>query len=526
MKSGLFSVRAARRSIPTSLRTSDFLPGRPAVGPYRTWDLGLRTSDFELRTFCRTARLSAPTVLLTSYFLLCTLAAAHAADGAGNSREEFAASVREKLASERVLRSADGLVSVTTPVEISGADALTLIRFVGDVRRRLSQLLGTPLDDEAYSLQLLVSHVADGGSPGVDCWTLMGRPPPILRACVTGLDGVDPREVAAALCRGFLRVNAMKANWLDSEWAKPDKTLPDNPDRFRHLPYPKWFGTGCARLLDVSARQDDAESALARLEAGNLPPVAELLSMKGSAADADPALAAQLVAWVLDDTPRAVRFRELRQAIIDDVHGVWTPAAVLAIAAGTDDAAAADAAWRQWLADRRWAILTPGSSHPAFVKRLRGLLALAPPPEKPADETAKAPDAPDASSITSTTEHTESTESSAEDASGTMPPELAVQPDILARIPRAAFEENGGTILPEALVLHSDADWAPHAAMAMSGRLLRAAAGHGDDVLAAAKAYGEFFEAVKAREPRGDLARRLLDADALLQALEHRAAAE
>ena len=439
-------------------------------------------------------------------------APAFAADGADDSRADFAASVREKLADERVVRSADGLVLVQSPADISGADALTLLRFVGDVRTRLGRLLDTRLDDERYTVRLIVHPLADGESPGVDCFTVLGTPPAILKTVVAGLEQVDPREVAAALCRGFLRVNAMETDWRDPD-GEAHGPLPPDPDRFKHLPYPKWFGTGCARLLDQSARQDDAESAIARLDAGNLPPVAELLAMNGSAAEADPALAAQLVAWLLDSSPRYARFQALRKAVVgDNGTGHWTPAAVFAVAAETDDPVEADAVWRRWLSDRRWAILTPGSSHPAFLRRLRGLLALMPPsPPSPVvadgaeSETATNPEAGEA---------------------GEVPPELAVQPDVLSRIPRAAFEENGGTILPEALVLHSDADWAPHAAMAMSGRLLRVAAGHGDDVLAAARAYGEFFEAVRARKPRGDLARLLLDADGRLQALEHRADAE
>ena len=409
--------------------------------------------------------------------------------------------VLDRLANERTVGSADGLVHVTTSTEVSGADALTLLRFVGDVRARLSTLLDEPLNDEAYTVRLVVQPLGEGAEPGVRSGT--GKSPPGISVAISGLGQVRPEAVTAALCGAFLRVNALQAGWRDDDAAGGGPAAPDlDPRRFQYRPYPEWLGTGLARLLDGAARQDDAERAIARLEAGDLPPVAKLLAVRDSAAAADPALAAQLAAWLLDASPRGERFRALRRKCVVEpfVSGQgardgFVPAAALVVAAGTDDPAQADAAWRAWLARRKWSILTPGSSHPAFVRRLRGLLVLTPPAPAPA-AAANATDEP---------------------------AEIAPTPEILSRIPRAAFEQNGGAILPEALVLHSDADWAPHAAMAMSGRILRAAAGHGDDVLAVARAYGDFFEAVRAREPRDGLSRRLLHADELLQELENKA---
>ena len=401
--------------------------------------------------------------------------------------------VREKLAGTRTARSADGLTTVAVPAALSGSDALTLCRFAGDVRARLSTLIDVPLDGEDYATDIIVRDLPDGGEPFVAC-SVAESGLRRIRVVIVGVDKVQPVSVTVALCGGFLRANAIAAGWgrRNGEFALVDGGT---------APYPAWMRLGAARLLDQSARQDDAERAIARLERGDIPPIATLLAAEGSPADADPALAAQLVAWLLDDSPRNVRFRAVRDCALKS--GAWDPAAAFALAAETEDPAAADAAWRAWLDRRKWSILTPGSSHPAFVRRLRGLLELYPPPPRPA---------PAASAETQTT-------NAAAAVSGEAP-EIAPQPEILAKIPASAFEMCGGVITPAAVFLHAEEKWAPHAAMALSGRIQRLAAGHGDDVLAVAHAYGQFFAAVHAHEPRRELARRLALADDLLGIIE------
>ena len=386
-------------------------------------------------------------------------------------------SVRERLSRVRTTRSADGLTTVSAPAEMSGADALTLCRFAGDVRARLASLLDTPLDGEDYATGIIVREFVEGEEPSVVC-SVTETGQTRVRIVIGGLADIRPESVTVALCGGFLRANAMAAGW---ERRPDDSAMEDSGT----APYPPWMRLGLARLLDQSVRQDDAERVIARLEDGEIPPVAELLAAETSAAKTDPALAAQLAAWLLDGSPRGARFRALRGGILE--NGAWNVDSALSIAAGTADPAAADAVWRRWIADRRWAILTPGSSHPAFVKRLRGLLELRPPTTAPTNG---------------------------------VPNEIATQPEILARIPASAFEAAGGTITPAAVFLHADEPWAPHAAMALSGRILRAAAGHGDDVLSVARAYGAFFNGVKAHKPRQELARRLALADDLLNVIE------
>ena len=422
-----------------------------------------------------------PSVLLCAAVLAaCALASAQ--DGGGADRAE---AVRRQLAGAgRTVRSADGLVRVTVPAAVAGADALTLLRFTGDVRERLSDLLDEPLGDDAFALDLRVLEAAEGAPASVFGGTRRGVSPPMPYVVVRDLGNVAPEEVTAALCGAYLRADAIVAGWTDD--GDRGASTRSAPSR---RPYPAWMARGVARLLDVAARQPDAERAIVLLESGALPPLAVLFRPEGSPAEDDPALASQLAAWLLDGSPRGERFRSVRSAFAG--RGASFADGLFALATGTADPATAEAHWRRWLSARRWAILTPGSSHPAFVRRLRGLLALHLP-----------------------------TPAAADGAEASLPPELAAQPDILARIPRDAYDATGGTILPEALVVHADAAWAPHAAMALSGRLLRVSAGHGDDVLAVARAYGGFFEAVRSHEPRAVLVRLLADADARLAALE------
>ena len=92
------------------------------------------------------------------------------------------------------------------------------------------------------------------------------------------------------------------------------------------------------------------------------------------------------------------------------------------------------------------------------------------------------------------------------------------KPPRKSRIPPEVFVS--GPLDPEALLRHSREPWAPEAAVAMSGRLQRSLAGHGQDLLAVAAGYGAYFQAVVERRPPSELRRLLDNAEALLAALE------
>ncbi len=394
--------------------------------------------------------------------------------------------VREVLARTRTIRSADGLTAVTGGETLSGTDALRLCQFATDVRGRLSSLLGAPLAGDAFRTEIRVLEPGEGGEDGayVACAVAPGGGRSI-RCWISDLEHIDPEDVAGALCGGYLRADALSRGWTD---------VPGTSVQLGAAPYPVWFGTGAARLLNVAVRQDDAERVIALQEARALPALRNLAGAESATAGSNRAVASQLVAWLLGQTDRAGRFEALRKRILDD-HG-WSAEAFMEVASrtpgppgsrtlGLSASRTPDTIWSEWLARRKWVVLTPGVSHPAFVERLRSVLVLRP-----------------------------SGDSDTAEREGVETP-----PDALARIPAEAFAETGG-LTPEALLQNVAEPWAPAAAAALSGRLQMAAAGHGSDVLAVATAYGAFFQAVIRRAGAEECRKRLEAADGLLQALE------
>ncbi len=389
-----------------------------------------------------------------------------------------ATQVRDILEKSTTYRSADGLTVVVGGRELPGADALRLCQFSTDVRKRLSALLSIPLEGESFATEIRVLSTEVREAASVACSVLPGGRYRV-HIWIEGLGGVNPEDVGGALCGGLLRADALARGWRDAE----GRTVQLGAD-----PYPMWVGTGAARLLNVASRQFDAEHAIALLENGRLPAVSSLLSAEDSPACTDRALAAQIVAWLVSESGSQDGFAGLRERVLSS--GGWAAVAGLPAAEGAVDER--DAAWRDWLLHRKWVILTPGSSHPAFVRRVRGLLVLSPEPEPE-----------------------ESAESDAnEEEEGIVEKEAARR----SRIPAEAFAE--GPLDPESLLVHSREPWAPEAAAAMSGQLQRALAGHGPDLLAVGTAYGAYFQGVMERRAPAEL-RFLLDtAEGVLRALE------
>ena len=382
--------------------------------------------------------------------------------------------VRDVLAQNNSYRSSDGLTLVVGGKDLPGADALRLCQFSTDVRKRLSSQLAITMDGPAFTTEIRVLSTTPEKDAYVACSVLpqgMFR----IHVWIAGLGEVNPEDVAGALCGGLLRADALAHGWTDAE----GQTVQLGAD-----PYPVWFGTGVARLLNIANRQYDAEHTIELLESERLPGLIELLSAGESLAQTDRAVASQLVAWLASDGMGPEGFRGLRKRVLSD--GGW------AAAAGFPDAEAAaegEKTWREWLQHRKWVILTPGMSHPAFVRRVRDLLLLA------GEDAEKEP------------EEGEEGEEGKEE-----------KPPRKSRIPPEVFVS--GPLDPEALLRHSREPWAPEAAVAMSGRLQRSLAGHGQDLLAVAAGYGAYFQAVVERRPPSELRRLLDNAEALLAALE------
>lgn len=340
---------------------------------------------------------------------------------------------------------------------VSGADKLTLLRFVEEVRRRASRLLDLPLETPACAIALRVAE-GEADAPGqVLVRVDPGEHPPI-RVVAYGLPTLHPPLLADRLCGALLRADALAAGYRDPPGSAGAS--------LRRAPYPAWFGAGVARLLETARRQEDAEDVLGRWERGKVLPAPVLAEAFSPHASADPALAAQLVAWLLEAPDRRARMVALRDTL---ARGrAWTAGAFFE-AVGCDlSPGGPDAALDQWLLERRWAVLTPGTTSAGLVRRTRRQLRLRP---------------------------------------GT------------PGLPFSALPS--GTVLdPADLPARRSAPWMPEAAAAKVFALQRLASGRDAGYRQMAEAYTAFFVALQRRGSLRDLDRLLHAADGLLSALE------
>lgn len=379
--------------------------------------------------------------------------------GAGLSAPVDPDAIRDKLEAMRAAGAIQGSDGRTT---VSGAalptpDKLALLRFLEETRHRTARLLGIRMEGSASALWLF----AVAGEPGAPCQVrvriLPGEKPPI-RIVVTAPESLQASELADHVCRALLRADALAQGCLDPA----DSVVRDE----RSAPYPAWFGAGVARLLDPARRQEDAESVLERWCRAELPEVLVLADAFSPYASADPALAAQLVAWLLDGPERGAQFAALRRLL---VQGQPWDAALLADVAGCQpEPGAADACWDAWLLARRWAVLTPGVSAPGLVRRTRA--------------------------------------------------QLPVRPAVLGS--HLATFETLDPIEPEDLLDLRAASWLGTAVAGKLGLLQRLGAGRGDAYRAMTEAYSRFFLGLLRGSSRRRLEQILQEADAALRALE------
>ncbi len=355
-------------------------------------------------------------------------------------------------AADAPIRTADGGISVGGP-GLGAADRLLLVRFIDDLRARMRQTLGVPLhasyaavgvwaaaDEPAAGPDAPLEPLPPDALPGAGLVVRVaaGQQPPI-RLTIRRPQTLDARELAQALCTAWLRADALAAGWADP---------PGHPARLlRNAPYPEWFGLGVARGMDRPRRQADAEETLARWSRAELPPVTALLRSFSPYADADPALASQLVAWVLE----AATMSGLRDAVI--AADGWSVAAVAGAMGLERDLAALGGGWDLWLLKRRWAVLTPGLAHDALWART--------------------------------------------------PPQLLVRPGNPGT-PLDAWQPPVPKP-PSELIRHRRASWMPATASRKVFEMQRLAAGRDERYQHMAAAYTEFFVALQ----RGDPARRL-----------------
>lgn len=301
-------------------------------------------------------------------------------------------------------------------------------------------LLRAVVDADAPDAPASVSHRLDPSGPA--------REAPSLVVTVTNpANGLEPHRLAACVADGLLRL----------------KVLAGRLPGVRPVPPPRWFGEGLARHVDPGGRQADCDAVRDDWFRARVPPSFDLLAADAPRTSADPAVAAQLVAfWLSFPDPG----RRLRTLCLRLAHGVpWSPELFFSTSVGDASPLAGDRAFDAWLYARTARILSVGVTTPSLVARTRVRMQIFPGRDGVPADWADAP----------------------------QPLERLLEPD--------------------------SAPWAPAVARELRAWILRQAAGRGDAYREAARLYADFFSDVLAggRRLRG-ASDRLSDARAALDA--------
>ncbi len=386
------------------------------------------------------------------------------AEAAALALPASAAEIRGRLDALRAagpIRSADGRTWIVGPA-LTAPDKLVLLRFLEDLRSRTARILRISLEGPDYAAALCAVQ----GEPDEPCRVQVdvtrGAVPPI-RIVVVNPESLHPPDLARHFCSALLRADALAHGYADAASASAG----DLPS----LPYPAWFGTGLARWLETARRQADAENVLSRWERGQLPAVHGLTEFFSPYAASDPALAAQLVAWLLDAPERGGFFASLRDALTQGTP--WSFALYAkTMGLGPDDPVDAERRWGSWWLSRRWTVLTAGTTEPGLVLRTRAQLRVW--PGNP----------------------------------GT---------------PLAAFLRRSPPVEPRDLIALRESPWIGATASFQVTRMQRLASGRDAAYRAMAEAYTAFFVGLQRGEPESRLDRLLQTADTLLLRLEESA---
>jgi len=290
--------------------------------------------------------------------------------------------------------SADGSVAVSGAV-LESSDKTLLLEFIKETRAHILRLLALPVDEKSIPIFLRVI-TGDGSVGRCRIHVRVQRNAGVFLHVET-VGKMSRKQLAEALCAGMLRyVLASETN-----------SVGEPPHDF-----PAWFSKGVAALLDVvhlqkygdgiivfddvshgqghfdvawrlqwytrkfnhrSRQQEHFDATWRQWSQGELPPAFTLVESFSPYASTDIALAAQLVAWLIEDTDtKGGRMSTLRDMLR---QGAWSARGV-AQGMGHPSLAGLDWAWDRWLLNRRWTVLTPGVATPELVARVQDVLLL------------------------------------------------------------------------------------------------------------------------------------------------------
>jgi len=311
--------------------------------------------------------------------------------GSGLARVHFNA-----LQAERSVASADGSIVVSGAV-LEPLDKTLLLEFVKETRAQIIRLLALPVDEKNIPISLRAIK-SDGGSGRCRIHIRVQRNAGVALHVET-IEKMSREQLVKALCAGMLRyVLAVETN-----------SVGEPPHDF-----PVWFSQGVAALLDVvrlqenvdgiaalgdvnhdqghfdatwrlqwytrkfnhrSRQQEHFDATWRRWSQGELPPAFTLVENFSPYASADVTLAAQLVAWLIEDTDtKGERISTLLKMLQQQA---WSAKGV-AQGMGVATLAELDWAWDMWLLNRRWLVLTPRVATPELVSRVQDVLRLFP----------------------------------------------------------------------------------------------------------------------------------------------------
>ena len=317
---------------------------------------------------------------------------------------ELARARFDALRAEGNIASADGSVVVSGAVLMS-LDKTLLLEFVKETRAQIIRLLALPY--EGKNIPVLLKAIKSDGGPGRCRIHVVVQRHAGVVLHVENIEKMSRSQLVEALCAGMLRyVLSMETN-----------SVGDPPHDF-----PAWFSKGVAALLDVVRLQEDVggvvivsdvthlqglvdeawrqqwyvrkfnhrnrhqehfDAIWKRWSHGELPPAFTLVESFSPYASADVALAAQLVAWLIEDPgTKGERMGTLRQML---QRQAWS-AREVARGMGITSLSEFDWAWDRWLLNRRWIVLTPGVMTPELVSRVEDVLRIFPgSPDLPLD---------------------------------------------------------------------------------------------------------------------------------------------
>ena len=363
--------------------------------------------------------------------------------------EETSVRVAAALDATTVMRSGDGVFVVGGSVTIPRTVRQEMMQYCTVVRGRVASRTGLKLSRRRGAFVIWLEDAPDA-EPGVFSSFRRERGGWRRQLTVRNPGQVDLSEMQARFCGLVL------GGWILDRAGTAGN---DGPG------LPVWLAVGMGRYLEKRRRQSDNEAVLASWSSAALAPVWELLAHSGGPADAEPALAGMLVAWMLNQPERDDRFRALFERLA--LGKPWDVASVGEVMFGSGEPTELNDTWDNWLLGRRSYVGTPGTTPPRIAANLRRQLLIYP-------------------------------------GDFGMPLGLG----------------SGHGVSPARLVAFAEEPWVPMVVTHKSAALRLGVAGRGPEVMQVVAAYERLFDALRRQEPTDRVQARLKQAQKLLSTYE------